>query len=90
VFVYVLFEYSSKKNPLNQVVVWDRIIQRKEDAVIDEQAFRAEYVMADQGYHLKGAEVVLRVGWDITPIGGPLIRGMNNGTRIKFPTEYIE
>ena len=38
---------------LNQVVLWDRIITRKEDAVFNETGIHSEYVLADQGYHLK-------------------------------------
>lgn len=88
-FAYVYFEYATKKNPINQVVVWDRIIRTKEDAVISEQGVRAEYVLADQGYNLKDAEVQLFVGWDITPVAGPLIGGRSNGTRLTLPSEYI-
>jgi hypothetical protein len=89
VFVYAFFEYATKKNPLNQVIVWDRIIRHKQDAVLSEQAISAEYVLADQGYNLKNTDAVLRVGWDITPIAGPLIGGHSNGTRLTFPSEYI-
>jgi hypothetical protein len=38
---------------LNQVVVWDRIITRKEDATFNETGIHSEYVLADQGYNLK-------------------------------------
>lgn len=89
VFAYVYFEYTTKKNVVNQVVVWDRIIKTVEDAVIDEQAIRAEYLLADQGYHLKNADVTLHVGWDITPITGLLHGGHTAGVHVTLPDEYM-
>jgi hypothetical protein len=38
---------------VNQVVLWDRIITDRDDAVFDEKALRAEYILTDQGYHLR-------------------------------------
>jgi signal peptidase complex subunit 3 len=89
VFAYVYFEYTTKKNVVNQVVVWDRIIKNVEDANIDEQAIRAEYLLADQGYHLKNADVKLHVGWDITPITGFLHGGRSTGAHVTLPDEYL-
>lgn len=88
-FAYVYFEYTTKKNVVNQVVVWDRIIKSPDDALIDEQAIRAEYILADQGYNLKNADVILKVGWDITPIAGLLHGGHTPGVHVTLPDDYL-
>tara|TARA_B110000090_G_C13127508_1_gene348758 strand:- start:125 stop:499 length:375 start_codon:yes stop_codon:yes gene_type:complete len=40
-FVYVVAEYESKKNPLNQVVIWDKIIESEGDALLKVSADRS-------------------------------------------------
>jgi hypothetical protein len=34
-------------------VIWDRIIQKKEDAVLNLEKERGEYPLIDKGYHLR-------------------------------------
>merc|ERR1712000_104199 len=75
VFLYVFAEYKTPKNAVNQVMLWDRIIADRDDAVFDEKAIRAEYILTDQGYHLRDRELQFKVGWSITPIAGALYRG---------------
>lgn len=68
-FVFVVAEYTSKANKLNQVVLWDKIIQAtspnkqvyEKDAVI-------KYSLIDQGAGLRGANVTLKVYYDTMPI----------------------
>lgn len=37
-FVFVVAEYESKANPLNQVIVWDMIVKSPEEAVLKVRA----------------------------------------------------
>lgn len=46
---------SRSHQAVNQVILWDRIIDDREDAYFDESDIRSEYILADQGYHLKWA-----------------------------------
>ena len=52
-FVFVVAEYRSKKHPLNQVVVWDTIIEHKEDAKLHLDKQRVDYGLIDQGTELR-------------------------------------
>jgi Signal peptidase subunit len=51
VFAYLVVEFTTKKNHLNQVVVWSRIIQRIEDANIPsmDERIMYPYTLTDQG-----------------------------------------
>eukprot|EP01137_Pigoraptor_chileana_P016168 Opistho-2@72778 len=42
-FVYLVAEYKTEKNTMNQVTLWDKIIQRGEDAVIIQRKRHAKY-----------------------------------------------
>ena len=44
-FLYLTAEYETQANVVNQVVLWDKIIQRGENAVLDYRQYRSlEYV----------------------------------------------
>lgn len=43
-FVFVVAEYRSKTNPLNQVVIWDKIIEHPKDAKLKMDKATVEYV----------------------------------------------
>ncbi|KAJ3326597.1 DNA ligase (ATP) [Blyttiomyces sp. JEL0837] len=46
-FVYVVVEYSTKTHKTNQIVIWDDIITKKDDAVINFKKQKPEYNAAD-------------------------------------------
>jgi signal peptidase complex subunit 3 len=54
-FVYVSAQYATERNAVNQIVLWDDIIRRKEDAVLDYTDTRIEYLLIDQGHALRCA-----------------------------------
>eukprot|EP01112_Ceratiomyxa_fruticulosa_P003177 TRINITY_DN1354_c0_g2_i1.p1 TRINITY_DN1354_c0_g2~~TRINITY_DN1354_c0_g2_i1.p1 ORF type:complete len:170 (-),score=14.34 TRINITY_DN1354_c0_g2_i1:360-869(-) len=88
-FCYVTVEYVSTKNVVNQVVVWDQIIQTKENATLNLRGAFSEYVLIDQGYYLKGNEVNLTFSYNIVPISGLLTRHTVASYPFKIPTEYV-
>ena len=55
-FVFVNVEYETPKNHLNQVVVFDRIIEKRDNAVISNKNLRNKYNLVDQGKNLRGEE----------------------------------
>uniref|UniRef100_A0AAV1UU57 Signal peptidase complex subunit 3 n=1 Tax=Peronospora matthiolae TaxID=2874970 RepID=A0AAV1UU57_9STRA len=70
-FVYVVAEFESASNIRNQVVIWDKIVQTKEDAsMLQFQDEGVKYFLADQHDELRGANVTLRLEWDIMPVCG--------------------
>ena len=52
-FLYLSAEYTTPKNEVNQVVLWDKIIQRGENAVLDYRSMNTKYYFWDDGNGLK-------------------------------------
>lgn len=52
-FVFVVAEYATKLNPLNQVILWDKIIQSPQDAVLKLNNEFVKYALIDQGAELR-------------------------------------
>lgn len=88
-FVYVAAEYATERNAVNQIVVWDDIIRRKEDAILDYTDTRVEYYLVDQGHALRGSNVTFFFGWDLTPISGLLQTSKLGEHAITLPVDYL-
>lgn len=88
IFVFISAEYSSKSNALNQVSMWDRIIQFGEDPVIHLPYVRAKYKLVDQGHHLRGSAVNFTLHWNTVPFTGRLRSGSVNFPDQKLPANY--
>lgn len=52
-FLYLTAEYVTPNNVLNQVVLWDKIILRGENAVLDFKNMNTKYYFWDDGNGLK-------------------------------------
>ena len=52
-FVFVVAEYESEANPLNQVIIWDKIITAKKDAKLRLNNEFVKYALIDQGAELR-------------------------------------
>ncbi|XP_014664816.1 PREDICTED: signal peptidase complex subunit 3-like [Priapulus caudatus] len=91
-FLYLTAEYETEKNSINQVVLWDKIIQRGENAVLDYRSLRSKYYFWDDGNGLRGnRNITLTLSWNIVPNSGmlPLLSG-DGSHRFEFPSEYTE
>jgi signal peptidase complex subunit 3 len=67
-FVYVAAEYATERNAVNQIVVWDDIIRREEDAILDYTDTRVEYYLVDQGHALRFTPLSLLINSIISAI----------------------
>jgi signal peptidase complex subunit 3 len=70
-FVYVVAVYETKGR-LNQVVLWDKIVEAGDPKVIDESNVFVKYALVDQGDELRGKQITLQLQWDHMPITGVL------------------
>lgn len=52
-FLYLTAEYKTKDNDLNQVVLWDKIVQRGDNAILDVKNMHTKYYFWDDGNGLK-------------------------------------
>lgn len=89
-FVYVTAEYETDANVLNQVVVWDTIINDQESAWIRSDSVVNKYSLTDQGYGLRDNNVSLVLNWNTVPMTGllRLHHGWDNIKEFKVPEEY--
>jgi len=89
-FLYLTAEYETSSNSLNQVVIWDKIIQRGENSVLDHKNIRPKYYFWDDGHGLKGNKnVTLTLSWNVIPNAGNLPNIVADGShRFSFPDEY--
>lgn len=89
-FLYLTAEYVTENNILNQVVLWDKIIQRGENAVLDYKKLNTKYYFWDDGNGLRGNKnVTLTLSWNIIPNAGSLPNIVGTGSHsYSFPVEY--
>lgn len=52
-FLYLTAEYETPNNKLNQVVLWDKIIKRGENAALDFKNMNTKYYFFDDGNGLR-------------------------------------
>ncbi|VDM99657.1 unnamed protein product [Thelazia callipaeda] len=90
VFLYLVAEYSTSTAPVNQVVLWDKIIRRGEWSTVHEEGVTPKYYFMDDGTNLlnhKNVTLVLR--WNVVPNAGYLALAQGEGQqRIEFPSKY--
>nr|QBH72901.1 microsomal signal peptidase 23 kd subunit [Thermobia domestica] len=89
-FLYLTAEYATPNNKLNQVVLWDKIIQRGENAVLDFKNVNTKYYFWDDGNGLRGNDnVTLVLSWNVIPNAGLLPNVLAYGEhKFKFPAAY--
>lgn len=87
-FVFVLAEYESKANPLNQVIIWDRIVKSPEEALIKETDEFVKYALIDQGNELRNKTITLKLVWDHMPITGRLYTADKTKSTFTLPKKY--
>ncbi|CAH1114118.1 unnamed protein product [Psylliodes chrysocephalus] len=89
-FLYLTAEYITPSNELNQVVLWDKIILRGENAVLDFKNMNTKYYFWDDGNGLKANKnITLTLSYNIIPNAGLLPNIFASGSHsFKFPVEY--
>jgi len=89
-FLYLAAEYETPTNGLNQVVLWDKIIRRGENAMLDLNMMNCKYYFFDDGAGLRAHEnITLTMSWNLIPNAGILHRIRSPQTfKFSFPAEY--
>ena len=70
-------------------MVWDTIIERKEDAKFRLDKERVEYGLIDQGTGLRNTTVNLKLVWDHMPLTGRLFMESLPTSSFKLPGKYV-
>lgn len=85
-FVYLLAEYRSPDNGFNQVVLWDKIIRRGENALLRYARVMQEYRFLDERQSLRAnPNITLYLSWNVIPNAG-LLRNIPADNKISFST----
>ncbi|CAF0704309.1 unnamed protein product [Brachionus calyciflorus] len=89
-FLYLTAEYQTPQNKLNEVVVWDKIVQKGDNYKLNLKNAKTKYFLWDDGAGLKGNKnVTLYLTWNIIPNVGSLPNVPVDGAhRIEFPNQY--
>merc|ERR1712194_647217 len=89
-FVYVTAEYETVDNVLNQVVIWDKIVNDESEAWIRSDTVVNKYSLTDQGYGLRDNNVSLCLNWNIVPSTGLLTlhHGWKDLQEFRLPDAY--
>ena len=81
-------EYESEGSTRNQVSLWDRIIERPEDAVLNLPHVRNKYRLIDKGADLRGRAFNLTLTWNVmNKVGGTYFDSVTSSGHT-LPTEY--
>ncbi len=90
VFLYVEAEWETPLNKRNQVLLWDRIIESREEGVLSLPQLRnhMDSPLADQGKHLLGRDINVTVSWNVIPHIGKLYTG-HKSFPFTMPNEYV-
>jgi signal peptidase complex subunit 3 len=89
-FVYVVAQYETEGR-INQVVLWDKIVEAASPKIIDESNVFVKYALVDQGAELRGKNVKLQLQWDHMPITGFLYmdgQPMETTSSFDLPEDY--
>ncbi len=90
--VYVVASYETESKAVNQVVIWDKIVEAIDpEKVIRQDNVFVKYALVDQGDELRGKKVNLQLMWDHMPITGMLYKKdqpQDNTTSFMLPSEY--
>jgi signal peptidase complex subunit 3 len=81
-------EYKTPENKVNQVVLWDRIVERKDEAHIKIRSLRQKYAFNDQGNNLRGLPLNLTLTWMVMPKVGRLYMRSKSFAVGDLPNEY--
>ena len=89
-FVFVVAEYESPSKPLNQVIVWDKIVKSPAEANLVRKGELCKYALASQGAELRNKTITLRLMWDHMPLTGLLYGGESVKQSYKLPGNYFK
>ena len=94
-YVYVTAEYATATSPHNEMVIWNRIIQDREDAKLDIRRLPKMYPFTfasemNAGKGLLGLEYNISLAWNVMPKVGRLYTRKETASGFRLPDYHIE
>lgn len=88
-FIYLTANYKTSTNALNQIVLWDYVLNRGESGQLRLRDQPPEYYMWDDGFGLRGNNVNLTLSMNIIPNAGFLQTAVSPTVHtFSFPDTY--
>jgi len=86
VFLYLSAEYTNNRGTENEVVFWDKIVRRRQDAHVHVQG-RNKYIFKDIDRTFSNSSAVrFSMKYNVMPWVGPLLYGIAGETEVRdFP-----
>ncbi|EDO07851.1 Signal peptidase subunit family protein [Babesia bovis T2Bo] len=89
IFLYATVNYETPKHPVNELIIFDKIITSKEEAYEPGADIVSKYYMIDYARSLRKARVTLRLHYCFVPIGG-LIKSYQLAESVfTMPSDYV-
>eukprot|EP00922_Rhytidocystis_sp_ex-Travisia-forbesii_P021281 GHVS01031193.1.p1 GENE.GHVS01031193.1~~GHVS01031193.1.p1 ORF type:complete len:228 (-),score=49.91 GHVS01031193.1:324-1007(-) len=88
-FLYIMAVYKTPTNSRNEVVIWDKIIQNKEDSIVDIKHALNKYPLRDHARLLRNRKVALSFRYRYMPIIGLMNEVELCTTDWTTPNEYF-
>jgi len=88
-FVFLSADYETEAHGVNQVVLWDRIITRQQDAHLQLPNLRQKYAFVDIGRRLRDRQLNLTLRWNVMPRVGALYTAEASFPAGALPAAYI-
>jgi len=89
IFLYLVAEYESEDNVLNQSVLWDKIVMRGDKVKIDLNRASPKYFFFDDKNNMRSNTVKLSLHWNVVPNAGLLPNRVGSGSvPVKLPQSY--
>ncbi|ORM41075.1 Signal peptidase complex subunit 3 [Babesia sp. Xinjiang] len=89
IFLYVTANYETPKHPINELIIYDKVIENREDAYEPGSDIVSKYYMVDYGRSLRETRVTLRLCYCFVPIGGLISSHQLAETRFTMPSDYV-
>lgn len=89
VFVFVMAEYETERNVLNQIILWDTIVENPTDAHLETTNTNVKYALVDQTNELRNASINLVLVWDHMPLTGRVYMDNGRGSTFTLPASYV-
>lgn len=87
---YLTCEYKNPDFPVNQLIVWDRIIKSRDAALLELGNANPKYWLVDIQDKLNSQKVNYSLHWNIVPYVGIFLWGVSGSVPVKLPDSINE
>lgn len=84
-FLYAVISYENDKYSRNEIVIWDRILEKGDSKRISISGMRNKYPVTDITDDLPGTNATISLRWNFVPFVGPLTNGKSEERPFKIP-----